>query len=117
MADDKFSQDLARTDAQGKTRFGDDHWKTAVDALGRALGPGGIPEAGMRAILQQPDPARDSSGSLAIFAAIRRAAYLGDQLGRRSDPIGLSCPHLLLSPKEVAYLGGRQWNGSSRKHR
>jgi len=34
-----------------------------------------------------------------------------------ADPIGLSCPFLLLSPKERAYLGGRQWNGSSRKHR
>jgi hypothetical protein len=57
---------------------------------------------------------RKSSGSFAIFAAIRRASSLVSSLA--ADPIGLSCPLLLLSPKEAAYLGGRQWNGSSRKH-
>src|SRR5262249_5493296 len=39
---------------------------------------------------------RKSSGSLAIFAAIRRA-----------DPIGLSCPLLLLSPEKCG-LSGRK---------
>jgi hypothetical protein len=48
---------------------------------------------------------RNSPGSLAKFAAIRRASSLLSSLA--ADPIGLSCPLLLLSPKEAAYLGGR----------
>jgi hypothetical protein len=56
-----------------------------------------------------------NSGSLAIFAAIRLASSRVSSLA--ADLIGRSCPRLLLSPKEAAYLGGRQWNGSSRKHR
>jgi hypothetical protein len=37
--------------------------------------------------------------------------------GLAADPIGLSCPLLLLLSPKAAYLGVRQWNGSSGKHR
>jgi hypothetical protein len=38
--------------------------------------------------------------------------------GAASPPIlSAYLAFLLLSPKEAAYLGGRQWNGSRRKHR
>src|SRR5262249_23416379 len=83
MADEKFYQDIARVEKAGATRYGDDHWKTAVDALGRALGAGGIPEAGMRAVLQQPDPAQTIyvAGKEAVLAQ----SESGDELGNATD--------------------------------
>ena len=48
-----------------------------------------------------------------MLAAILRASSLVSSSA--ADPIRLSCPLLLLSPKEAAHMGGRQWNGSSRK--
>jgi hypothetical protein len=57
MTDDKFAADLKRTEAQGKTRYGDDNWQTAIDAISKTLA-GGIPESNMRAVLAEADPAR-----------------------------------------------------------
>jgi hypothetical protein len=56
MADDKFNQDLARAEAQGKARYGE-NWQTAIDAIGKSV-TGGIPEGHMRAVLAEADPAR-----------------------------------------------------------
>ena len=53
MTDDKFIQDVNKTEASGKARYGD-RWQAAIDAIGRQ---GGIPEAGMREIVSGPDPA------------------------------------------------------------
>jgi len=53
---------------------------------------------------------RSKSGSLAMFAALRFASSFFRNFAA-------DCPLLLLWLKEAAYLGGRQWNGSSRKHR
>jgi hypothetical protein len=60
------------------------------------------PESGHR----KPACGHSNSGSLAILAAIRRALSL--VTGMASDPIGLSCPLLLLSPKDVHTLGQNQ---------
>jgi hypothetical protein len=57
MPDEKLSREVNAVDAQAKQRFGEEQWATAIDALGKAAGPAGIPEDAMRQILQQPDPA------------------------------------------------------------
>lgn len=49
--DEKFQKDLAATEQQGKTRFGEENWVTMMDALRRAS-PEGIPEAQMREVLK-----------------------------------------------------------------
>jgi len=53
MSDEKFVQDLNKTEQSGKARYGD-RWQAAIDAIGRQ---GGLPEQAMRQIVSGPDPA------------------------------------------------------------
>ena len=54
MTDDKFIQDVNKTEASGKARYGDNRWQACVDAISRQ---GGISEANMREIVTRPDAA------------------------------------------------------------
>jgi len=53
MTDDKFIQDVNKTEASGKARYGD-KWQACIDAIGRQ---GGVSEANMREIVTRPDAA------------------------------------------------------------
>jgi hypothetical protein len=57
MADEQLNKQIAALEDAGKKRYGE-HWDTSVAAISRAIGPGGIPEAGFREILKQTDPTR-----------------------------------------------------------
>src|SRR5215469_12220536 len=52
--DDPFVQAVAKTEAAGKSRYGDERWNACVDAIGRN---GGVSEVQMRELVQMPDPA------------------------------------------------------------
>jgi hypothetical protein len=56
--DNEFNAAVARVEEQGKARYGDEHWRVCIDAIGRTVGAAGIAEGDMRRILAQPDPAQ-----------------------------------------------------------
>ena len=77
--EDKFSKDIAATDANGKARYGDDVWNADVAALGRV--PGGVPRGDMEKILAQQDPA----GTIHQLARAARAQALEARPGEPID--------------------------------
>jgi hypothetical protein len=79
MADDPLQRQLAELDRKAKTRYGDDNWQTAVDAVGRAAGSGGIPEQAMKQVLATDDP------SGLIYNAAKEQLLIESDSGNRES--------------------------------
>jgi hypothetical protein len=82
--DDKLTKRLANVEEQGKQKFSDSNWKSAIDAIGRAVkSAGGLSEDQVRNMVAPDDAPANiyHAGKDALLQQLQHA-----QDGRTGDP-------------------------------
>ena len=83
MVDDtKFQNRIAKTEADGETRYGKENWSSAINAIGRSVGPQGVPQDQMRAVIE----GADGAGELYQAGRALLAQQIEARPGEKVDP-------------------------------